>query len=380
MNVYFDNAATTQVRDEVVDEISNVLKNCFGNPSSTHSFGRSAKSYIETSRKSVAKILNCEPGEIIFNSGGTESDNSILKCAIKDLGIKHIISSKIEHHAVTHTLDELESQNVKVHYVKLKENGNIDIKDLEYLLSINTEPKLVTLMYINNEIGNILDINSVSNLCQKYNALFHSDAVQAVGHYPIDLKSLKIDFLSSAGHKFHGPKGVGFTYINKSTKIKSFICGGPQERGLRAGTESVHNIVGMTKALEIADKNMEKETQYVRSIKKYMIDNLSNLFSDIHFNGESGNMSNSTYTVLNVCFPISNDKAAMLDFQLDLKGIACSKGSACQSGSSEGSHVLSEIQNDSQKKLPSVRFSFSHNNTKEEVDYLMETLKEFINS
>ena len=380
MKVYFDNAATTQVRDEVVDEISNVLKNCFGNPSSTHSFGRSAKSYIETSRKSVAKILNCEPGEIIFNSGGTESDNSILKCAIKDLGIKHIISSKIEHHAVTHTLDELKSQNVKVHYVKLKENGNIDIKDLEYLLSINTDPKLVTLMYINNEIGNILDINSVSNLCQKYNALFHSDAVQAVGHYPIDLKSLKIDFLSSAGHKFHGPKGVGFTYINKSTKIKSFICGGPQERGLRAGTESVHNIVGMTKALEIADKNMEKETQYVRSIKKYMIDNLSNLFSDIHFNGESGNMSNSTYTVLNVCFPISNDKAAMLDFQLDLKGIACSKGSACQSGSSEGSHVLSEIQNDSQKKLPSVRFSFSHNNTKEEVDYLMETLKEFINS
>tara|TARA_B110000003_G_C16494951_1_gene475035 strand:- start:226 stop:933 length:708 start_codon:yes stop_codon:yes gene_type:complete len=235
-------------------------------------------------------------------------------------------------------------------------------------------------MYINNEIGNILDINSVSNLCQKYNALFHSDAVQAVGHYPIDLKSLKIDFLSSAGHKFHGPKGVGFTYINKSTKIKSFICGGPQERGLRAGTESVHNIVGMTKALEIANENMEKEAQYVRSIKKYMIDNLSNLFSDIHFNGESGNMSNSTYTVLNVCFPISNDKAAMLDFQLDLKGIACSKGSACQSGSSEGSHVLSEIQNDSQKKLPSVRFSFSHNNTKEEVDYLMETLKEFINS
>jgi len=380
MKVYFDNAATTQVRDEVVDEISNVLKNCFGNPSSTHSFGRSAKSYIETSRKSVAKILNCEPGEIIFNSGGTESDNSILKCAIKDLGIKHIISSKIEHHAVTHTLDELKSQNVKVHYVKLKENGNIDIKDLEYLLSINTDPKLVTLMYINNEIGNILDINSVSNLCQKYNALFHSDAVQAIGHYPIDLKSLKIDFLSSAGHKFHGPKGVGFTYINKSTKIKSFICGGPQERGLRAGTESVHNIVGMTKALEIAYKNMEKETQYVRSIKKYMIDNLSNLFSDIHFNGESGNMSNSTYTVLNVCFPISNDKAAMLDFQLDLKGIACSKGSACQSGSSEGSHVLSEIQNDSQKKLPSVRFSFSHNNTKEEVDYLMETLKEFINS
>ena len=235
-------------------------------------------------------------------------------------------------------------------------------------------------MYINNEIGNILDVQSVSNLCQKYDSFFHTDAVQAVGHYKIDLKSIKIDFLSSAGHKFHGPKGVGFTYINKSTKIKSFICGGPQERGLRAGTESVHNIVGMTKALEIADKNMEQEAKHVLSIKEYLIDRLRNLFPDIHFNGESGNIKNSTYTILNVCFPISNDKAAMLDFQLDLKGIACSKGSACQSGSSEGSHVLSEIQNDYHKKLPSVRFSFSHNNNKEEVDYLIKTLKEFINS
>ena len=206
MNVYFDNAATTRVREEVIDEVSSVLKNCFGNPSSTHSFGRSAKSYIETSRKTIAKILNCEPGEIIFNSGGTESDNSILKCAVKDLGVKHIISSKIEHHAVTHTLEELESQNISIHYVKLKENGDIDFDHLEYLLNLNDEPKLVTLMYINNEIGNILDINKVSNLCQKYNSFFHSDAVQAVGHYKIDLKSLKIDFMSSAGHKFHCQK------------------------------------------------------------------------------------------------------------------------------------------------------------------------------
>ena len=380
MNVYFDNAATTKVRNEVVDEISNVLKNCFGNPSSSHSFGRSAKSYIETSRKSVAKILNCEPGEIIFNSGGTESDNSILKCAVKDLGVKHIISSKIEHHAVTHTLDELESDGIQIHYVRIKENGQVDVKSLEKLLKSLDEPKLVTLMYVNNEIGNILDIESVSQLCQKYNSFFHSDAVQAVGHYRIDLKSLKIDFLTSAGHKFHGPKGVGFTYINKSTKIKSFICGGPQERGLRAGTESVHNIVGMTKALEIADRNMNNETDYVKSIKKYMIESLVNLFPNIHFNGESGDLNKSTYTVLSVTFPITNDKAAMLDFHLDLKGIACSKGSACQSGSSEGSHVLSEIQTDSLKRFPSVRFSFSHDNKKEEVDYLIETLKEFIDS
>ena len=380
MNVYFDNAATTKVRDEVIDDISNVLKDCFGNPSSTHSFGRSAKSYIETSRKSIAKILNCQPSEIIFNSGGTESDNSILKCAVKDLGIKHIISSKIEHHAVTHTLDELESQGVNVYYVKLSEKGNVDIDNLEHLLSLNDEPKLVTLMYINNEIGNILDIESVSDLCRKYNSLFHTDAVQAVGHYKIDLKSLKIDFLSSAGHKFHGPKGIGFTYINKSTKIKSFICGGPQERGLRAGTESVHNIVGMTKALEIAVENMEQEAKYVLSIKEHMIEKLNNLFPDIHYNGMSGDLEKSTYTVLNVSFPISNNKASMLDFHLDLKGIACSKGSACQSGSSIGSHVLNEVQNEKIKNLPSIRFSFSHNNSIEEVDYLIETLQDFINS
>ena len=380
MNVYFDNAATTKVRGEVIDDISNVLKDCFGNPSSTHSFGRSAKSYIEKSRKSIAKILNCQPSEIIFNSGGTESDNSILKCAVKDLGIKHIISSKIEHHAVTHTLDELESQGVNIYYVKLSESGNVDIDNLEDLLSLNDEPKLVTLMYINNEIGNILDVESVSDLCRKYNSLFHTDAVQAVGHYKIDLKSIKIDFLSSAGHKFHGPKGVGFTYINKSTKIKSFICGGPQERGLRAGTESVHNIVGMTKALEIAVENMEKEAKYVLSIKEHMINSLRKLFPDIQFNGESGNIKKSTYTILNVCFPLSNNKAAMLDFNLDLRGIACSRGSACQSGSSEGSHVLSEIQSEDQKKFPSVRFSFSHNNKMDEVDYLIDTLKELINS
>ena len=380
MNVYFDNAATTKIRDEVIDNMSNVLKDCFGNPSSTHSYGRSAKSYIEKSRKSIAKILNCNPGEIIFNSGGTESDNSILKCAVKDLDVKHIISSKIEHHAITHTLDELKIQGVNVNYVKLSENGNVDIDNLEYLLSSNDEPKLVTLMYINNEIGNILDVKYVSDLCQKYNSFFHTDAVQAVGHYKIDLKSINIDFLSSSAHKFHGPKGVGFTFISKSTKIKSFICGGPQERGLRAGTESVHNIVGMTKALEIAVENMEKEAKYVLSIKEYMIKSLRKLFPDIQFNGESGDIKNSTYTILNVCLPISNDKAAMLDFNLDLKGIACSRGSACQSGSSEGSHVLNEIQSEDQKKFPSVRFSFSHNNKIEEVDYLIDTLKELIYS
>jgi len=375
MNIYFDNAATTKVRDEVISEISNILKECFGNPSSTHSFGRSAKSYIETSRKKIAEILNCETSEIIFNSGGTESDNSLLRCSVKDLEINTIISSKIEHHAITHTLDELEKEGVEVKYVNVNKKGEIDYDHLQKLLSENNDLKLVTLMYVNNEIGNILDINKVSDLCRNNNSLFHTDAVQAVGHFKIDLKETQIDFLSAAGHKFHGPKGVGFSFIRKTSRLSPFICGGPQERGLRAGTESVHNIVGMTKALEVSYEKINEETKYITSIKEYAINELKSIFPKIHFNGLSGNLEKSTYTILNVCFPLDSEKGSMLDFHLDLNGIACSKGSACQSGSTNGSHVLNEIQTDELKKYPSVRFSFSHYNTKKEVDFLIETIK-----
>ncbi|MFL2628596.1 MAG: cysteine desulfurase family protein [Candidatus Marisimplicoccus sp.] len=375
MNIYFDNAATTRVRDEVISEISNILKDCFGNPSSTHSYGRSAKSYIESSRKKIAEILNCETSEIIFNSGGTESDNSILRCSIKDLGIKQIISSKIEHHAITHTLNELEKEGVLVNYVDINDKGEIDYNHLEELLGKNDDLKLVTLMYINNEIGNILDVRKVSDLCKKSNSLFHTDAVQAVGHYEIDLKEIQVDFLSAAGHKFHGPKGVGFSFIRKTSRLSPFICGGPQERGLRAGTESVHNIVGMTKALEVSYDKINQESNYIRSIKEYTINELRSILPKVHFNGLSGNLDKSTYTILNVCFPLDSEKASMLDFHLDLNGIACSKGSACQSGSSSGSHVLNEVQTDALKKYPSVRFSFSHYNTKKEVDYLIKTIK-----
>ncbi len=375
MNIYFDNAATTKVRDEVISEISNILKECFGNPSSTHSFGRSAKSYIETSRKKIAEILNCETSEIIFNSGGTESDNSLLRCSVKDLGINTIISSKIEHHAITHTLDELEKEGVEVKYVNVNDKGEIDYDHLRKLLSENNDLKLVTLMYVNNEIGNILDINKVSDLCRNNNSLFHTDAVQAVGHFKIDLKETQIDFLSAAGHKFHGPKGVGFSFIRKTSRLSPFICGGPQERGLRAGTESVHNIVGMTKALEVSYEKINEETKYITSIKEYAINELKSIFPKIHFNGLSGNLEKSTYTILNVCFPLDSEKGSMLDFHLDLNGIACSKGSACQSGSTNGSHVLNEIQTNELKKYPSVRFSFSHYNTKKEVDFLIETIK-----
>jgi cysteine desulfurase len=375
MNIYFDNAATTRVRDEVISEISDILKDCFGNPSSTHSYGRSAKSYIESSRKKIAEILNCETSEIIFNSGGTESDNSILRCSIKDLGIKQIISSKIEHHAITHTLNELEKEGVLVNYVDINDKGEIDYNHLEELLGKNDDLKLVTLMYINNEIGNILDVRKVSDLCKKSNSLFHTDAVQAVGHYEIDLKEIQVDFLSAAGHKFHGPKGVGFSFIRKTSRLSPFICGGPQERGLRAGTESVHNIVGMTKALEVSYDKINQESNYIRSIKEYTINELRSILPKVHFNGLSGNLDKSTYTILNVCFPLDSEKASMLDFHLDLNGIACSKGSACQSGSSSGSHVLNEVQTDALKKYPSVRFSFSHYNTKKEVDYLIKIIK-----
>ena len=380
MNIYFDNAATTKVRDEVIDQISDILKDCFGNPSSTHSYGRSAKSYIESSRKKIAEILNCEASEIIFNSGGTESDNSLLRCSVKDLGIERIISSKIEHHAITHTLDELKKEGVIVNYVDINNKGEINYNHLEELLNDDDDLKLVSLMYINNEIGNILDVDKVSDLCKKNNSFFHTDAVQAVGHYKIDLKKTQIDFLSAAGHKFHGPKGAGFSFIRKTSRLSPFICGGPQERGLRAGTESVHNIVGMTRALEISYNKISEESKYISSIKEYTINELKSLFPKIHFNGLSGNLDRSTYTILNVCFPLDNEKGSMLDFHLDLNGIACSKGSACQSGSSSGSHVLNEIQTDDLKKYPSVRFSFSHYNTKKEVDYLIDTINKLINT
>ena len=240
--------------------------------------------------------------------------------------------------------------------------------------------KLVSLMYVNNEIGNIIDVDKVSDLCKKNNSFFHTDAVQAVGHYKIDLKKTQIDFLSASAHKFHGPKGVGFSFIRKTSRLSPFICGGPQERGLRAGTESVHNIVGMTRALEISYNKISEESKYISSIKEYTINELKSLFPKIHFNGLSGNLDRSTYTILNVCFPLDNEKGSMLDFHLDLNGIACSKGSACQSGSSSGSHVLNEIQTDDLKKYPSVRFSFSHYNTKKEVDYLIDTINKLINT
>ena len=380
MKVYFDNAATTPIRNEVIELMTQSMSTTFGNPSSTHGFGRTAKSMIETARKSVANHLNCEPQEIIFTSGGTESNNMILRCAVKDLGVKTIISSVIEHHAVLHALDDLEKEGVSIHYVDLDENGSPNLDHLESLLNSDDTLKLVSLMHINNEIGNVLDLDRVGVLCKANGAYFHTDAVQGVGHFRFDLKSQPIDFLAAAAHKFHGPKGVGFAYIRKKMPLDPFIVGGPQERGLRAGTESVHNIIGLQKAIEIAYENLEKESAYILGLKKYFISQLKNLFPFVHFNGLCGNSKRSTYTLVNVALPLEDSKSQLLDFHLDIKGIACSKGSACQAGADLGSHVLGNLKRpEAVKKLPSLRFSFSSFNTIEEIDYVIECLKAFQN-
>ena len=377
MNVYFDNAATTPIRSEVVDVMHRVLLENYGNPSSTHAFGRTARTQIETARKNIAAHFNCKAQEIIFTSGGTESDNMLLRCAVEDLGVQTIITTKIEHHAILHAVDFLATKGCKIIYIPINHQGQIDYGALEEALGSDDSKKLVTLMHINNEIGTILDLKQVTSLCQSKGAIFHTDAVQGVGHYEIDLNETPIDFLSAAAHKFHGPKGVGFSFVRTNSGLNPFILGGSQERGLRAGTESVHNIVGMAKALEISYAKLDEERSYIEALKAYAKTRFIALFPEVHFNGCCGDETKSTYTLLNVCLPVSADKAGLLDFHLDLKGVACSKGSACQSGSTTGSHVLNEVVPTDLKSRPSLRFSFSSFNTKAEIDYLMEVLTEF---
>ena len=377
-NVYLDSAATTQMRTEVISKMTEVMQ-VYGNPSSTHTFGRTAKSLIENARKTVANYLKVEAKEIVFTSGGTEADNLILNSAVRDLGVKRIITSKIEHHAVLHCVDQLKDCfEVEVDYVNLDEFGSVDLQHLEQLLQQNDQKTIVSLMHVNNEVGNILDIEKVGNLCHQYNALFHSDTVQSVGHFELNLKELPVDFAAVSAHKFHGPKGVGFAYVKSNSGLKSLIFGGSQERGVRAGTESVHNIVGLEEALKLAYDNLEEEQQETTALKTHFIEQLKKEIPEVKFNGNCSDLEKSTYTLVNVCLPIPTDKALMLLFQLDLKGIACSKGSACQSGSDKGSHVLTNILSEEDLQKPSIRFSFSRFNTKEELDYVVQVLKEFI--
>ncbi|MDO1514190.1 cysteine desulfurase family protein [Maribacter confluentis] len=379
--VYLDNAATTQVHPKVISKMQDALANSYGNPSSTHSFGRTAKTAIESARKTIAKYINAQPSEIIFTSGGTEADNMILRCAVRDLGVKTIITTRIEHHAVLHTVEELEAKGlIELQYVNLDAYGNPDLLHLEELLKSNGSKKLVSLMHVNNEIGNKIDLEQITLLSKKYDALVHSDAVQSLGHYEWDVKKFPIDFLAAAAHKFHGPKGIGFAFIRKNSGMSCMISGGSQERGLRAGTESFHNIVGLQEAFVHAYDNLETEKKYVEGLKRYFIEQVRKDIPEAKFNGHSADMENSTYTLVNVCLPITEDKAMMLLFNLDIKGIACSKGSACQSGSDTGSHVLTQILSKEDMKKPSVRFSFSTYNTREEIDYTIKVLKDIIES
>ena len=372
--IYFDNAATTSLAPQVLEVMIPFLTEKFGNPSSIYSYGRETRMAIEQARKSVAKLLNAHPAEIFFTSGGTESSNTAITAAVKDLGCKHIITSTIEHHATLHTVNYLDSIDAaSVSYVKLLPNGHIDIDDLEKLLAASNEKTLVTLMHANNEIGNILDIYTVGNLCKLYNAIFHSDTVQTVGHFAFDLRNTPVHFITGAAHKFHGPKGVGVLYINENVRIKPFVHGGGQERNMRAGTENLYGIVGFAKALELATASYEDDAAYIGTLKYYMHEQLKKNIPGVAFNGDV--LGQSLYTVLNVSFT-KTEKSEMLLFNLDINNICASGGSACTSGADAGSHVIRAINNNPNQLA--VRFSFCKHNTKAEVDEVIKKLKEIL--
>lgn len=372
MRVYLDNAATTPIDKEVLKSVYEVMESNYGNPSSIHAHGREARTLIEKARKSVASLLRASPSEFFFTSGGTEADNMAIRCSIIDHGIKNVITSVIEHHAVLHSLQALEKSDlIKLNYVNTDAKGSVDYQHLEELLNIN-ERSFVSLMQANNELGTLTDIERVGELCEKYNAIFHCDTVQSMGHYIHDLSKLKVHFLVCAAHKLHGPKGIGFLYISHKIKINPMIFGGSQERNMRGGTENVYGIVGLAKALEIAYAEMEEHQEYIQGLKSYMINQLRVNIPGIEFNGET-DPEKSLYTVLNVSFP-EMDMAEMLLFSLDIAGISVSGGSACSSGTNIGSHVLNGIQ--ANPNRPAVRFSFSKYNSKEEIDYVINKLKE----
>ena len=374
--IYFDNAATTALDPEVLEAMMPYLTEKFGNPSSVYSYGRETKLAIESARKSVARILNAAPGEIFFTSGGTESTNTAIAAAIRDLGCKHIISSPLEHHATLHTVEYYaHTGQAELSFVKLTEHGHIDLNDLESLLASSKVRSVVTLMHANNEIGNLLNIKAVGELCRKYDAIFHSDTVQTVGHYPFDLKDLYVHFINGAAHKFHGPKGVGIMYVNENISVKPYLNGGSQERNMRAGTENLYGIVGFAKALELATARYQQDSEHIRGVKLYMAEQLQANFPEVVFNGDT--FGDSLYTVLNVSFPQS-EKAEMLLFNLDMAGICVSGGSACTSGASSLSHVIRAISAGENNNIVPIRFSFCKHNNKEEVDVVIAKLKELV--
>jgi cysteine desulfurase len=375
-SVYLDNAATTPMLPEVIQVMQQSMQENFGNPSSTHKFGRKAKAAVETVRKNIAKHFNVSASEIIFTAGGTEADNLVLYNAVLNLGVKRIVTSKIEHHAVLRTIQYLQKEyKVSVDYVIVDSSGTVILNELESLLEESSEKTLVSLMYVNNEIGNLLPIGEVSSICKKYDALFHSDTVQAIGHYQLDLQKTPVDFIAASAHKFHGPKGVGFAYVKKGISIQPMLYGGEQEKGARSSTENVHAILGMEKALSLSYASLEEDKKSIEEVKIYFIGKLIKQFKEVTFNGESSSLEKSSYTILNVRFPV---KEKMLLFNLDLAGIAVSGGSACQSGANKGSHVLTSFLNDEEAEKTSIRFSFSKLTTIKEVDFCLEKLKSIL--
>ena len=376
MNVYFDNAATTPISKKVLDKMIPYMEDGFGNPSSIHKRGREIKSVIEKSRSKVADILSCEPGEIFFTSGGTEADNMFIINTVLEKKIDTIITSKVEHHAVLHCCDYLnKTQNINIKYVSISDNGEVDLDDLEKITS-NNKNALVSLMHGNNEIGNINDLKTISKICEKNNVIFHSDTVQTIGHYAIDLNKINIQGIVGSAHKFHGPKGIGFLYLNNKHKISPFIHGGAQERNMRGGTENVYGIVGLSEALTLAYENMATHKEKIIELKSHMIESLRQKVKGVKFNGLSSDLDNSLYTVLNASIPNVDDQQMFL-FNLDINNIAASAGSACSSGSDSGSHVLKEIK--TEEGFVNVRFSFSKYNSIEEVDYVINKIVEITN-
>lgn len=369
--VYLDNASTTAIHPLVIEEMTKVMSNDYGNPSSTHGYGRNAKSILELSRKSIAKHFNVAAQEIIFTSCGTESNNWILRSAVVDLKVKRIITSKIEHHAVLETVLALQKEyNIKVDFVAVKPNGEIDLTNLVELLADDVKT-LVSLMHVNNEIGTVLDLERVGVICKEHQVLFHSDTVQSIGKMTIDLQNVAVDFIVASAHKFHGPKGVGFAFVRKNSGLQPLFHGGEQEKGLRAGTEALHQIVGMAKALAISYANLEKDENHISNLRTYLLEQLDQEFEGYQINGSKDGF----YTMLNVQLPFTNDKTTMILFHLDMKGIAVSRGSACQSGSIRPSHVLEQMLSLDEVKKPSLRISFSQFNTKKDIDLLIAALK-----
>ncbi len=376
MRIYLDNAATTALRPEVLEAMTESMRLHFGNPSSIHADGRLVRAALETARKTIAQHLNASIGEIFFTSGGTESNNMAIKCAVRDLGVDHIISAPTEHHCVLHSLESVQAAGVGITMLEVDHKGHLSYPALEAELQALREQGatvLVSLMHGNNEIGTLHDLDQIAEYCRTYGAYFHSDTVQTMGHFPLDVRRTPVHFISGGAHKFHGPKGVGFIYINGEARLKPWMDGGSQERNMRGGTENVTGIVGMARAFDLACRSMEAVRAHIEDLRQYFMTRLQESFEDIRFNGDYDGAS--LYTVLSVSFPPSPTVGLLL-LQLDLEGISASGGSACSSGAEAGSHVLQAIRADSDRK--SIRFSFSHHNTRSEIDQVVEKLEKWV--